>query len=165
MHQSERVTYICYAEELHACEPHAFPDITVYQFNFWQIEFKIIYLIIFLLDFLLEFRILNNRSLEIRQINGGNSPFIVYSYCRLSIIYIEWIKSSFSHHMDKTKKSLNSSHETAFSHLSVDLTILVKDVCDKNMSSFSSTFRWLDAVWVAFHFYHFDFVTEKKYIL
>jgi len=49
--------------------------------------------------------------------------------------------------MDKTKKSLNSGHETIFSNLSVDL-MSVKDVCDKKMSSFSSTFRRLGAVWV-----------------
>jgi len=49
--------------------------------------------------------------------------------------------------MDKTKKSLNSGHETTFSHLFVNLTMSVKDVCDKNMSSFSSTFRQLGAMW------------------
>jgi len=57
-------------------------------------------------------------------------------------------QSSFSHHMDKTEKSLNLGHETTFGHLSVDLTMSVKDVCDKKMSSFNRTFRRLGAVWV-----------------
>jgi len=43
--------------------------------------------------------------------------------------------------------SLNSGHETSFSHLSVYSMMSIKDVCDKKMSSLSSNFRRLSAVW------------------